>query len=69
MLKPISVALVVSLAGLAGCAPSTTPDPVVEQYYDGGHSGSGSYVARSSNRCPNWANVIHRGDLYCLKNR
>lgn len=68
MMKPIAIALTVATVALAGCAPATGPEPVTNQNYGGkvsaGHSG---VVTRGAYRCPDWANTMHRGDLYCLK--
>lgn len=69
MLKPIAIAFAVATVGLAGCTTAPAPEPVTDQNYGGKLGGSGAYVTRSTYRCPDWANVMHRGDLYCLKNR
>ena len=70
MIQPIAAALTVATLTLAGCSETVGTVPITDQNYGGkvgaAHSG---VVTRGSYRCPDWANVMHRGDLYCLKTR
>ena len=68
-MKPISIALTISALGLAACAPAPVTEPISDQNYGGKYGSSASHtVTRSSRGCPDWANVMHRGDMYCLAN-
>ena len=69
-MKPIAVALTVATVALAGCTSEPQPEPISDQDYGGKVSaGHGAVVTRGSVRCPDWASVIYRGDLYCVKSR
>jgi hypothetical protein len=71
MKKTIALTLTVAALTLSACAPAPAPEPVTDQDYggkvDSGHTGT-SGVVTLFRGCPEWAPIVYRGDLYCLKN-
>lgn len=67
-MKSVAATLTVAIMALAGCSETVGTEPITNQNY-GGKVGAahGGVVTRGAYRCPDWANVMHRGDLYCLK--
>ena len=66
MKKTLGMTLTVAALGLAACAPAPAPEPVTDQNYGGKFSGSSHGVVTRSRGCPDWAQKMYRGDLYCL---
>lgn len=66
-MKPISIALIATVLGLAACAPAPAPEPVTDQNYGGKYNASHT-VSRGHLACPDWASFMYRGDMYCTDN-